>query len=291
MPWQTLLETRDRLSESNLEDWYAALTERVDDGGPFALAVLGGRLATTPGRAFLAGYQGALRALWPAAPRTLGALCVTENRSTRPADMQTRLSGLHLSGRKDFVTAADAADWLLVAARVDEEGVPRLAVGVVRTGAPGSRIEPLPALPLMPDIGHACLHLENTLCELLPGDGWDSYIKPFRSIEDLHVLAALGAWLYGVGQDSGWPRALSLSLLGLLGGCAEVARHNASDPVTHLLLAGLFAQFQALRPELDAAVASGPQEWAALWSRDCNLLEVARTAREKRLEKALAALA
>lgn len=291
MPWQTLLETRDRLNESNLEDWYAALTERVDDGGPFALAVLGGRLATTPGRAFLAGYQGALRALWPAAPRTLGALCVTENRSTRPADMQTRLSGLHLSGRKDFVTAADAADWLLVAARVDDEGVPRLAVGVVRAGAPGSRIEPLPALPLMPDIGHARLHLENTLCELLPGDGWDSYVKPFRSIEDLHVLAALGAWLYGVGQDSDWPRALSLRLLGLLGGCAEVARHNASDPVTHLLLAGLFAQFQALRPELDAAIASGPQEWAALWSRDCNLLEVARTAREKRLEKALAALA
>ncbi|MDG9924273.1 MULTISPECIES: acyl-CoA dehydrogenase [unclassified Pseudomonas] len=290
MPWQPLLETRDRLSASNLDDWYAALLERVDDGGPFALAVLGGRLAATPGLAFLAGYQGALRALWPAAPLSLGALCVTENRSTRPADLQTRLSGLHLSGRKDFVTAADAADWLLVAARVEEEGAPRLAVGVVRSGAPGARIEPLPALPLMPDIGHARLHLDNSLCELLPGDGWDSYVKPFRSIEDLHVLAALSAWLYGVGRDSQWPQDLLLRLLALLSGCAEVARHNPSDPVTHLLLAGLFAQFKALRPELDAAIAAGPQQWAALWARDCNLLEVARTAREKRLEKALAEL-
>ncbi|HSX69610.1 MAG TPA: acyl-CoA dehydrogenase family protein, partial [Pseudomonas sp.] len=247
-------------------------------------------LAATPGLAFLAGYQGALRALWPAAPRSLGALCVTENRSTRPADLQTRLSGLHLSGRKDFVTAAEAADWLLVAARVDADESPRLAVGVVRSGAPGARLEPLPALPLMPDIGHARLHLDNVHCELLPGDGWDSYVKPFRSIEDLHVLAAIAAWLYGVGQDGDWPRDLRLRLLGLLAGCAEVVRHGAAEPASHLLLAGLFAQFQALRPELDAAIAAGPQPWAAMWARDCNLLELARTAREKRLEKAHAAL-
>ena len=60
----------------------------------------------------------------------------------------------------------------------------------------------------MPDIGHARLHLDNVLCELLPGDGWDSYVKPFRSIEDLHVLAAITAWLYGIGRDGGWPAAL-----------------------------------------------------------------------------------
>src|SRR5690606_25172185 len=146
-------------------------------------------------------------------------------------------------------------------------------------------------LPLMPDIGHARLHLDNCFCERLPGDGWDSYVKPFRSIEDGHVLAALGAWLYGVGHDSGWPQELQLRLLALLAGCAEVVRHSPGEPVTHLLLAGLFAQFKALRPELDAAMAAGPQQWASLWARDCNLLEVARTAREKRLEKALAALA
>lgn len=217
---------------------------------------------------------------------------MTENRSTRPADLQTRLDGLHLSGRKDFVTAADIADWLLVAARAEAPGeAPRLVVGVVRSGAPGTRIEPLPALPLMPDIGHARLHLDNALCELLPGDGWDSYVKPFRSIEDLHVLAAVSGWLYGVGEESAWPRELRLRLLGLLAGCADVARHNASEPATHLLLAGLFAQFAALRSELDAAIDAGPPHWAALWQRDRNLLDVARTAREKRLEKALAALA
>lgn len=49
MPWQSVLETRDRLPAANLDDWYAVLLERAGDAGPFALAVLGGRLAATPG--------------------------------------------------------------------------------------------------------------------------------------------------------------------------------------------------------------------------------------------------
>ena len=74
----------------------------------------------TPGLAFLVGYQAALRMLWPSAPLSLGALCATEQRSLRVADMQTRLTDLRLSGRKDFVTAGDAADWLLIAARSED---------------------------------------------------------------------------------------------------------------------------------------------------------------------------
>jgi len=290
MPWQRLLQTTDRLTvASTLDEWYAALLGHL--GGlpvPFELALLGGRLAATPGLAFLAGYQGALHALWPSAPASLGAFCVTENKSLRPADMQTRLDGLALSGRKDFVTAAEAADWLLVAARDEVEGAaPRLALCVAYSGTPGVRIEPLPALPLMPDIGHARLHLDQAQCERLAGDGWDAYVKPFRTLEDLHVLVALSAWLYGVGRDSGWPQKLQLRLLGLLAGCAEVARQNSTAPAAHLLLAGLFEQFAALKTELEAALVAGPVEWAVLWQRDRNLLEMAGGPRAKRLENAL----
>ena len=291
MTWQRLLETRDRLPAQPLEEWYGSLLERLGEATPFELAILGGRLAATPGLAFLAGYQGALRLLWPSAPRSLGALCVTEARSVRPADMQVRLGGLSLNGRKDFVTAADAADWLLVTAREELPGAsPRLAVGVVRNGDPGVRIELLPALPLMPDISHGRLHLERAHCERLPGNGWDAYAKPFRTIEDLHVLGAVTAWLYGVGHDSAWPQELQLRLLGLLTGCAEVARQCPSAASTHLLLAGLFAQFASMRADVDAAMAGGAEPWHSLWLRDGKLLEIARTARAKRLEKALAQL-
>ncbi len=293
MYWQRLLGCTERLpATAGLEEWYAALLAQVGEGvSPFELALLGGRLAATPGLAFLAGYQGALRALWPSAPWTLGALCVTENRSVRPADMQVRLDGLSLTGRKDFVTAADAADWLLVAARSDLPGnTPQVAVCVAYNGAPGVRVEVLPPLSLMPDVSHGRLHLEGAQCERLPGDGWDAYAKPFRSLEDLHVLTALAAWLYGIGGDNAWPQALKLRLLALLSSGAEVSRQGMNEPATHLLLAGLFEQFNNLRGDIDAAMAGGDPHWQHLWKRDAGLLEIARTAREKRLSNALAAL-
>jgi alkylation response protein AidB-like acyl-CoA dehydrogenase len=291
MPWQQLLSPQARLPVAGLEEWYASLLERIGHPAPLQLALLGGRLAATPGLAFLAGYQGALRALWPAAPWTLGALCVTENRSTRPADMTTRIDALTLEGRKDFVTAAEAADWLLVAAREEAGGAPvQLALGVVRNGAPGVQIETLPALPLMPDVSHGRLHLQGAQCERLAGDGWDDYVKPFRTLEDTHVLAALTAWLFGVGQESAWPQALQLRLLGLLAGCAEVARQCPSAAGSHVMLAGLFAQFDSLRPDLDNAFAAGDAHWAQLWQRDKGLLTIAGSARSKRLQKAQAVL-
>jgi alkylation response protein AidB-like acyl-CoA dehydrogenase len=291
MPWPDLLHSPDRLpAVADLAEGFATLLQQLGNVTPFELAVAGGRRMATPGLAFLVGYQAALRMLWPSAPLSLGALCATEQRSLRPADMLTRLSDLRLSGRKDFVTAGDAADWLLIAARSEAPGeTPRLSLAVVYPGEPGVTVEKLPALPLMPDISHGRLQLDNALCELLAGDGWDAYVKPFRTLEDVYVLSAMTAWLYGVGQDSDWPQALQLRLLALLAGCAEASRQPPNNPVGHVLLGGLFAQFAALEGEVSQALADGPAEWAQMWQRDQGVMQLAAGARAKRLAKALVA--
>lgn len=288
MPWKCLLGPQDRLPAGvALDDWYAALLERAGHAGSFELAVLGGRLATTPGLAFLAGYQAALRALWPAAPLSLGAMCVTEKKSVRPADLQTRLDGLVLHGRKDFATAAENAAWWLVAAREEGPGEsPRLAMLVVLAGAPGATLEPLPALPLLPDIPHARLVLDGAHCERLPGDGWESYSKPFRTLEDTYVLAAICAWLYGLAIERRWASALTQGLVGVLAGCAEVSRQPANLAETHLLLAGVFSQFERLSAELETTLANSDPALAAVWTRDRGVLSIAGAARAKRLETA-----
>ncbi|MCP2228354.1 MULTISPECIES: acyl-CoA dehydrogenase family protein [Pseudomonas] len=292
MPWQNLLNRRDRLPVNpDLAEGFATLLHTLGTVTPLELAVVGGRLMSTPGLAFLVGYQAALRMLWPSAPLSLGALCATEQRSLRVADMQTRLSDLRVSGRKDFVTAGDAADWLLVAARSEASGeTPRLSLAVVYPDEPGVRLEKLPAIALMPDISHGRLFLDNAQCELLAGDGWDAYVKPFRTLEDIYVLSAMTAWLYGVGQDSDWPQALQLRLLALLAGCAEVSRQAPNNLAGHVLLGGLFAQFEGLKAELNEALADGPQHWAAMWQRDQSVMDLAAGARGKRLAKALAAI-
>lgn len=275
---------------ATLGETYAALLAHLGAVAPFELAVLGGRAMATPGLAFLLGYQAALRVLWPSAPASLGALCATERRSVRPADMHTRLDGLRLTGSKDFVTAGLEAEWLLVAARHEASGdAPRLQLAVVYPGEPGVTLEALPTLPLMPEVGHGRLLLQGAACELLAGDGWDAYVKPFRSLEDLYVLAALVAWLHGVAQECGWPQDLRLRLVALLAGCAEGSRQCADSVACHLLLGGLFAQFQGLRGEIDQALANGPGQWAQLWQRDQGVLALATAARDQRLAKAWAA--
>lgn len=289
MPWPDLLQSRERLpAVADLAEDFATLLQQLGNVTPFELAVAGGRRMATPGLAFLVGYQAALRMLWPSAPLSLGALCATEQRSLRPSDMQTRLTDLRLSGAKDFVTAGDAADWLLIAARSEEAGAtPRLSLAVVYPGEPGVTVEKLPALPLMPDISHGRLHLDGALCELLAGDGWDAYVKPFRTLEDVYVLSAMTAWLYGVGQDSDWPQTLQLRLLALLAGCAEMSRQPPNNPAGHVLLGGLFAQFDALKTELDQALSEGDPEWAQMWQRDQAVMQLASGARAKRLAKAM----
>lgn len=288
MAWlQRLNDPLRHALAGTLGETYAALLERLGPVAPFELAALGGRAMATPGLAFLVGYQAALRVLWPSAPPSLGALCATERRSVRPADMHTRLDGLRLTGSKDFVTAGLEAEWLLVAARSETAGAaPQLNLAVVYPGEPGVTLEPLPTLPLMPEVGHGRLLLEQATCELLAGVGWDAYVKPFRSLEDLYVLTALTAWLYGVGQESAWPQDLRLQLLGLLAGCAEGSRQCADSVGCHLLLGGLFAQFQALRGAIDAALAAGPVHWAQIWQRDQGVMALAAAARDKRLNKA-----
>jgi len=292
MSWLKLLNVHERLpSAANLTDTYAALLERLGPVSPFELAVLGGQAVDSPGLAFLVGYQAALRVLWPSAPPSLGAICATEQHSLRPADLQTRLSELRVNGCKDFVTAGDAADWLLVAARSEASGqAPRLNLVVVYPGEPGVRLEPLPPIALMPEISHSRLHLDDALCERLAGDGWDAYVKPFRSLEDLYVLSAMIAWLYARGQDNGWPQALQLRLVGLLGSCAEATRQCPDAATSHVLLAGIFEQFAALSADLESAFAKGPEDLLTTWQRDRGLLTLASGARHKRLEKALQAL-
>lgn len=292
MSWSKLLGPLQPVqATAGLHDWYAEVVAQTVEQGSFALAVYGGRVASTPGLAFLAGYQAALRALWADAPEGLGALCATENRKLRPADMSTRVLGMTLTGCKDFVTAGASASWLLVPAREEQPGESiRLGLFVVRPGSAGVLLETGRQLPLLPDIPHARLHLEQATAERLEGDGWTDYVKPFRSLEDLYVLVALAAWIYGIGLQHQWPRGLMLRLLAVLVSGAEIAGQSPHEPVTHLLLGALIEQFHALRPELDSALDMTEGPWADLWRRDNGVLGLARNAQDRRLRKAMQVL-
>ena len=67
----------------------------------------------------------------------------------------------------------------------------------------------MPATKFVPEVPHAQLRFENLRIresDILPGDGYDQYVKPFRTVEDIHVQAAVLSYLMREGQRLSWPQ-------------------------------------------------------------------------------------
>jgi hypothetical protein len=151
----------------------------------------------------------------------------------------------------------------------------------------------MPPTPFTPEIPHARVTFDRVrvaAADVLPGDGYERYLKPFRTIEDVHVHGAVTAWVLAVGCRSGWPEDAREALVGVLVGARAVALADPALRETHLALAGVLAcgrlALEATRPHW--ALVDAPTR--AIWERDAALLQVASRARAARAQAAWQAL-
>lgn len=265
---------------------------------PVDHAIVGGARADRLGYAFAAGYAAALRALVPAlGPDTQACLCITEAGGGHPRAISTALvpagAGFTLTGAKRWATLAGENDVLLVAASTGWEGEQnRIRMVKVRADAPGVRLVALPPTPFTPEVPHYEVSFEGVRVEadaLLPGDGYSTYIKPFRTLEDIHVPAAAAAWLLATARASDWPVDLAARLAALIVTLRSLAAAPPGSPGTHLALGGALATLHDLAPAIDEAWAATDPAAAARWRRDAPLLRIAEKARATRLATAWAA--
>jgi len=260
-------------------------------------AVAGGFLADRVAYAFAAGYEAALRRLVPNLPNgPIVSLCVSEAGGAHPRAIKTRLekgpSGGHtLTGQKSFITAALEAEILLVAASAGTggDGKNLIRMVTVARNAAGITVAPMPDLPFVPEISHGTVSfaaVPGRDRDILPGDGYTDYIKPFRTIEDIHVLGAVMGYLVRAALLFSWPREVCQRLLAQSGAIAALAAADPLSPGTHLALAGLVDCFDRLvidtGPLWDRADAGTRERWT--WDR--GLLGVAEKARTARLSAA-----
>ncbi|HWN67763.1 MAG TPA: acyl-CoA dehydrogenase family protein, partial [Haliangium sp.] len=252
----------------DLATWWAHHLEVTRDAViPVHRAMLAGFSVDRPGYAFASGYQEALRCLLGATAPQIAtaklALCATEPGGAHPSSIQTRLEpdgdGLVLTGLKTYATLASHADGYLVFASEgrDAGGLNRLAAVRVPAGRAGVRVEEISGkeLPLVPEIPHARVHFDRVRIwpgERLPGDGYETYLKPFRTVEDCHVYAAVLAWLLQVGRGASWPEGVLEGLVLGLTSMAAIATSDLKHPATHLALTSLLAQSDRLLRENDA---------------------------------------
>ncbi|MBJ8346429.1 acyl-CoA dehydrogenase family protein [Antrihabitans sp. YC2-6] len=263
---------------------------------PVDIAAAAGFGADRLGYAFLSGYRAALQKLLPAIPSdSMVALCATESGGGHPSAIKTLLTpsgdGWELTGTKSFVTLGSAADVLIVFATTgtSAQGQNQLRAVSVDSKSPGVRIDDREPLEFAPEIPHAALTLDRVAVspdDVLPGDAYSLYLKPFRTIEDLHVLAAGIGWLTQIARRSDWPPNIVERLLALLTTVRALAAAQASAASTHIALGGTFTLFIELLDDLETQWTTTDPELRELWARDRPLLSIAGFVRAKRLEAA-----
>lgn len=285
---------------ADLPAWLATL-----GGCPFSRgvdrALWGGFHADRLGYAFVAGYDAALARLLAnagIAPRGATCLAATEKDGAHPRAIATRLEergdGLVLNGEKTFATLATIADdMLVVASRGTEDGKNRLAIVRVARTTPGVTVARRADTPFAPEIPHAHVKLEDVAVsreDVLPGDGYDAWLKPFRTIEDVHVLASVVGYLAGAARAFAWDERRLAEIIALGMAIGDVAARDLTLPIVHVALAGLFESARRLVSSLEPEWAKAAPDERARFVRDMPLLLVAETARQKRTEAALRAL-
>lgn len=281
---RALLSRRTSLPGDLASYWAATEEARSTFTLPAERAVVSAASADRIAFAFASGYQAALCALFPALGRhELAALCATEEGGGHPRDIRTRLDGTRLTGAKKFVSGAELATQLFVVASIGEhEGRNRLRVARVPSNAPGVRMQAMGELPFVPELPHGQVELDGAhATEVLEGDGYERYLKPFRTIEDIHVHAALLGYLVGAGRRCDWrvERLTSLCVTAV-----ALASRDPSDAATHVALAGFIDETRAALETLDFTRL--PADERERWERDKALLGVAGRVRAKRLERA-----
>jgi acyl-CoA dehydrogenase len=266
---------------------------------PIERAIAGGYDADRVAWAFAAGYQAALRALVPDLPgNALVALCVTEESGNRPRDMRTTIShnadGTRaITGAKRWTTLGTESTLLLVVGALAETATgerPSLKVARVPADAAGLTLLPMPPTRFVPEVPHAQVLLHEVPLPrdaLLAGDGYSDYVKPFRTIEDTHVTAAVLAYLLREARARAWPNEFAETAAAAIAGLCQVARSAVDAPATHVVLAGALQWSQQLYREATAYFATSSDDPAAVrWQRDSALFDVASTARQQRAVKA-----
>ncbi len=282
-----------------VEDVHAWIGVHRDLGAPWETtvdrAIATGCAADRLGFAFASGYHEALRALVPALGDRAASLCATEDGGAPPRAIGTRVEGvpptLAMSGTKRWSTMSPAAEVLLIVASegLDDLGRNRLALWRIPANRAGVTIEPMDVTSFAPEIPHATVRLDRVAVsesERMPGDGYARYLKPFRTIEDLHVHAAFLGWLATVARVNSWPRGVGAEVLMLLAALRGLADQPRADAGTHLALGGVIERSRAMIAACEPLWVHVDSEFRVRWERDRALLGVASSAREKRFDSA-----
>lgn len=273
-------------------NWSTDYYQLTADKTPFDKAIIGGYTCQQFSFAFMAGYQAALEQMFPSiAPNELKALCVSEAKGGHPKAIHTTLVNHRVNGVKTYVTAGSDAAHLLVLCKTNElvDGRPLFKMVHIPQSTPNTKVTNFD-LPFMREVNHGKLALndtEITPSQILTGDGYHEYTKPFKTLEDICVGVAYQAMLLRQAIDHQWESDIRDQLLLNLYTLKNLLSLAPLDKETHLLLIANEQNFEQLLPRIELNIAThSPVHFKADWALNQRVISMSKKLKAIRLGKA-----
>lgn len=290
-----LLRRPERAERDTLARWVPAWREAnaaCARFGPYVSAIAAALRADRMAWAFFSGYQGALSAGFMRGQaneaRRTAAFCANES-GRKLTEITTALQdaadGWCLHGRKSWMPAG--VDDLFVLARAAHG--PATGPGslvVVRVAADAQGVTPSAPRPqaIVPEFPHGEVAFDDVFVprgQLLEGDGYRDYARPFRLREDVFVTGCTLAFLLAEGHRAGWPTSWRQRCIAVVLALGQCASRSAADTRTEVLVAGTLSLAGEVIEAAEALWPTGSDD-GARWRRDRPVLGGGKEARRQR---------
>jgi len=277
-----------------MQDWLAkhqSFTSKYDDS--LVRAFVAGAHFRQVSFAFASAYQSALENMFDLDRDAIAALCHNEKGVKKPREMQTWVyeqnGQLMLDSYKSFASGGTDAKTIFVSA-VDQRPDANGDIVLVKLNNEDNRLglEPLPPLPFVPELAHAKLKQTGIRIQredILVGDAFSTYVKPFRTEEDLHILAALCGQRLSIALELDQTQ-LAEQYIASAHAILFMQKSDRSAPSTHLTLSGIKQQLTRTFEQQDKLLEDQLPSFAKTWKRDSALLSLAESAQKVRTQKA-----
>jgi len=247
-----------------------------------------------------AGHQSSIRRMFPGTPAdAITAFCVSEDQGPQPSKILSKLTptatGYVLDGRKRWGSMSPLADILYVAASIGvKDGRNQLRMVQVATDRPGLTFDTSAYADYRDHMPIADMMFSD--CAVAPGevievDAYETFIKPFRLVEDVYTTVGVQIGLLRLGRTHGWAQDVLEDLVGLIVQAHAISETPMARPADVLLMSAYFRASGALWDRLGDNWRLVPDEERAAWSPDVGTLGIAARAREARRVNAWTALA
>ncbi|WP_342619494.1 hypothetical protein [Rhodoferax sp. GW822-FHT02A01] len=199
--------------------------------------------------AFFSGYQGAIQAAFPnlAEAGEVVAFCANET-GRKVTEITTKVdhrSGIpHLHGQKSWALSGVENLALLVLAR-RSDGPQKGAGSLVMVKLPSSSFGVswgvARSQAVVPELSHSEVRFDSVrldTAQLVPGDGYSEFAKPFRVLEDVFVSGCTLAYLLAEAQSGKWATNWCQRCIAAIAMLQVCTRLDPKDIHTHILVSG-----------------------------------------------------